>query len=242
MKQLLKRLVNTILSRLNLTSYIVIEELLDQELSHGKWTILNKVMRSIRSWKLPAGDYLEFGVYQGRSFIHAYNLSNRYGHSQMNFYAFDSFEGLPKATTGEEKKYDHFSSGDFSCNKETFEANLIKNDVDMSRVSTVEGYFDSSLTEDLKKKLKIKRASVVWVDCDLYASTVPVLEFVRSYLETGSFIIFDDWFSFGGNSQAGEIRAVNEWLDRNKEIKLIEYSNFHAAGKCFLVEIVDCEE
>ena len=46
------------------------------------------------------GDYLEFGVWKGRSFARAYNiwkhlLNKNSNLKDMRFYAFDSFEGLP---------------------------------------------------------------------------------------------------------------------------------------------------
>ena len=95
---------------------------------------------------------------------------------------------------------------------------------------------DRVLTDELKTCLPIKRAAVVWIDCDLYASTVPVLDFITGYLTTGSFIAFDDWFSFGADPDAGEMRATNEWLSRNPSIQLVEYHKFHTAGISFLVQ------
>ena len=42
-----------------------------------------------------AGDYLEFGVFRGTSFINACRLARKHGLDEMRFFAFDSFEGLP---------------------------------------------------------------------------------------------------------------------------------------------------
>ena len=42
------------------------------------------------------GDYLEFGVFRGRTFAEAWNAARRYGRQKMHFYAFDSFTGLPE--------------------------------------------------------------------------------------------------------------------------------------------------
>src|SRR5215471_16913966 len=41
------------------------------------------------------GDYLEFGVYKGDSFITASNLAKRYKFGNMRFFAFDCFDGVP---------------------------------------------------------------------------------------------------------------------------------------------------
>ena len=55
-------------------------------------------------------------------------------------------------------------------------------------------------------------------------------------IKTCTFLIFDDWFSFGANPFAGELKATNEWLSANPQINLVEYDNFHTAGKAFLVQ------
>jgi hypothetical protein len=57
--------------------------------------ILAKAMNLVTSNRLE-GDYLEFGVYQGESFVTAYKFSkDYYGLKSMHFYAFDSFQGQP---------------------------------------------------------------------------------------------------------------------------------------------------
>lgn len=212
---------------------------LDQLLMDGKWQILHKVFRGLQSWKLPKGDYLEFGVHEGMSFKHAYHLAQKFMHSEMNFYAFDSFEGLPKLSLQEEIKYDHFHEGQFSCTEQQF-LNIIEDDnVDLSKVKTIPGFYNQTLNNNLKESLPITHASVVWIDVDLYQSTVPVLDWIKNYLINGTFLIFDDWFSFGANPNAGELRATKEWLSKNDDIKLVEYDNFHTAGKAFLVQVID---
>lgn len=207
-------------------------------LRDAKWQILNKIMRSLRSWKLPPGDYLEFGVYRGLSFLHAYELAKKNQLDFMRFYAFDSFEGLPADIDAAEKKYNHFYEGQYACSEEEFRGILAKAGVDLNwgRVTIVPGFYDQILTDELKKRLPIKRASVVWIDCDLYESTVPVLDFVTDYITTGSFLVFDDWFSFGADPSAGEMRATNEWLAQNSNITLVEYHKFHTGGISFLVQ------
>lgn len=44
------------------------------------------------------GDYLEFGVQTGDSFMTAFHFAKQLDLKQMRFYAFDSFEGLPEIT------------------------------------------------------------------------------------------------------------------------------------------------
>ena len=229
-KNRLKRSVKALLG------HPITDGLPEELLRDPKWQILNMIMRSIRSWELPVGDYLEFGVYRGLSFMHAFELAERYDLGFMNFFGFDSFQGLPADIDATEKKYDHFFEGQFACSEPEFRAILGQGGVDLGRVTLVPGFYDRVLTETLKERLPIKRAAVVWIDCDLYASTVPVLDFVTDYLTTGSFLVFDDWFSFGADPGAGEMRATIEWLERHPDITLVEYQKFHSAGISFLVQ------
>ena len=232
LKKVIKRSIQWIVQRSVLYTDLLPEPFLRDE----KWIILNKVMRALRSWKLPPGDYLEFGVYRALSFIHAYQLAQRYGLDTMHFYAFDSFEGLPDAVHPSEEKYKHFSDGQFACSEKDFHHILSNANVNLNKITTIPGYYNESLTNSLKHQLAIQRAAVVWIDCDLYSSTVPVLDFIAEYLTTGSFLIFDDWFSFGADPEAGEMRACQEWLAHHPEFQLVEYHKFHTAGISFLVQ------
>lgn len=56
------------------------------------------------------------------------------------------------------------------------------------------------------------------MDCDLYLSTVPVLEFVKDLLQKGTVIIFDDWNCFWADPDKGERRAWREFCERYPEL------------------------
>lgn len=204
-----------------------------------KQKAISIVFQAMKSWRIANGDYLEFGVYEGRAFIEAYDAAKKMDFNDMRFFAFDSFEGLP-APTEDELKFDHFYEGDYKCSESNFLKNLNEHKVDLNRVVTVPGFFNKSLTPSLKTKYNIKKASVVWVDCDLYESTVPVLNFITDIIDTGTLIVFDDWFSFAGDLYSGEIRAVNEWLDKNSNIRLEHYKDFGTSGRIFLVQKIRC--
>lgn len=205
-----------------------------------KWQILNTVMMGRATWGLPPGDYLEFGVYRGQSFKFAYHLARQH-QLDMHFYAFDSFEGLPKLDPTDQV-IEHFYEGQYACSEDEFKQILINAQVDLQQVTTIPGFYDQSLTPQLKTSLPVQRAAVAWVDCDLYTSTVPVLDFLTDYLDNGSVIIFDDWFSFGGDPRAGELRATREWLVRHPEITLLPYHTFGVSGQSFLVQRHDVPE
>lgn len=177
------------------------------------------------------GDYAEFGVFRGRGLIEAYYASKKFNRTDVNFWAFDSFEGLPEIA-GEDIG-GPFEKGEFYCGYEDFERNLRSYDVDMSRVKTVKGFYNESLSPEKFSEPEFKIA-IAWVDCDLYESTVPVLDFLTERLIDGAVVIFDDWYCFNGSGEKGEQRACAEWLEKNPNIRLNEYHNYHWAGKSFI--------
>lgn len=175
------------------------------------------------------GDYLEFGVWQGRTFAAACFLA-RERNLDMQFWAFDSFEGLP-ASEGE------FHAGAYAANRDLFLRNVKKCTGSIAGIHVVEGWFSETLSNRNPALNDVRKAAVAWVDCDLYASTKPVLEFLTSRLEDGSLILFDDWFSFKGRSDCGEQKACNEWLRDNPQIELTEYMKFGWHGQGFIVRL-----
>jgi len=182
------------------------------------------------------GDYCEFGVFEGNTFLHAYrNMGHHF--PAMRFVAFDSFEGLPapRGLDAEEGYSSHFHERQFACSEGDFIRNLRRNRVDLTRVSAVKGWFHETLAPGSAELHGVSTVAVAWVDCDLYESTVPVLEYLTSRLVTGSVLIFDDWRCFRNLPDFGEQRAAREWLDRNPKIALRELLSFGWNGIAFTV-------
>jgi O-methyltransferase len=189
---------------------------------------LEQAMNFVKQCKVP-GDYLEFGVWQGRTFSAACYLARERG-LDMQFWAFDSFEGLP-SNEGE------FQTGTYKCGQEAFLKNVRKCIGDVSRVHVVPGWFSDTLGNGNPQLSHLGPVAVAWVDCDLYESTKPVLEFLTHRLQDGSLIFFDDWYCVKGRSDCGEQRACREWLERNPAIKLMEYAKIAWHGQAFIVHL-----
>jgi O-methyltransferase len=181
------------------------------------------------------GDYLEFGVNKGESFIAAFHFARRSGLNAMNFYAFDSFRGLPEIKGIDAEGFAHFREGAFACDMDQFRSIIASNGVALDRVNLVPGWYDEVLNEQTKGKLPLSSAAVIWVDCDLYESTVPVLDFITGYIQDGTIIIFDDWFSFRGDPNRGEQKAFAEWLANNPQIRATEFHKFDWKGSSFIL-------
>ncbi|MFH1311423.1 MAG: TylF/MycF/NovP-related O-methyltransferase [Nanoarchaeota archaeon] len=180
--------------------------------------ILRRIMGFVHLGKID-GDYAEFGVYEGHSFIAAYKFAEFFGIKNMNFWAFDSFEGLPEIKGIDKEAI--WKRGEYSCSLEDFMKNLKGNGIDLNKVFAVKGFY----SETLKKKHKIKKLAVAYIDCDLYESAKEVFEFIEPYLQEGTIIHFDDWNAFKGNPNKGEQKAFYDFVKKCKKFKFIEYYN-----------------
>jgi O-methyltransferase len=109
------------------------------------------------------GDYLEFGVFQGSSFVKSYRWLERNFRSRINlsvggenqlegqirrraiwnsmrFFAFDSFEGLPELS-GEDFLSHDFAAGQYACDVESFLKNVSSGGVPLKKTFAVKGFF-----------------------------------------------------------------------------------------------------
>ena len=209
------------------------------------------------------GDYLEFGVFQGSSFIEAYKVcedakkwsSKRFNEfsfekketanlnfqrlnikNDIRYFAFDSFEGLPKENK-EDAKHPRFHEGRFKSSKEFFLKACKYNNVDLSKVVVCEGFYDETLNNELFQIHNLNKAAIIMIDCDLLSSTRTVLKFITPLLQNGTVIIFDDWFTYKGMKNKGQQKAVDEWLKSNINISLLEHARYGKSQKSFIVNI-----
>ena len=165
---------------------------------------------------LSSGDYCEFGVFKGYTFLHAQKVAGRYPTDKMRFFGFDSFEGLPPpkgadlVTDGPQPFYE----GQYATSMEYVTAQLEKGGADWSRTFLVAGYFNDSLTSKEVADHNIEEIAIALVDCDLYSSTVDVLDFLDSRLIDGSVVLMDDWKSYGDATDKGQPQAMREFLAR----------------------------
>jgi O-methyltransferase len=184
-----------------------------------------------------SGDYLEFGVWKGKTFTYAKKMSRRYD-VKTHFYAFDSFEGLPETT---ETKYQIWSPGSFTCSMEEFESILMSNGFKTTEYSLIKGFYNNSLTPELRQSLLKRglRASIVYIDCDLYESTRDVLEFLAPFLQDGTILCFDDYYNYRGRPDMGEQRALKEFQSQNRSVRLQPYLPYSPLGMSFLCHLVE---
>lgn len=189
------------------------------------------------------GDYYEFGLFQGHTFWSA-QLSCRELHiTDTNFYGFDSFQGLP-AVEGAEKygqSQVHRFEGENACSKAQVIENLTKHGIDWSRTVLIEGFYNDSLTKDLKNMCPFKNVAVAFIDCELYSSTRDALSWLSDLLTEKSILLFDDWYEFGNNPELGQQKAFREFLNNNPQFHPEPFGEFHFV-KGFMLRQSHCTE
>ena len=185
-----------------------------------------------------SGEYLEFGCSSGSSLIDMSKSIKRYPRlANMRSFIFDSFEGLPRPVGIDADESQRYEPGEYACDLDQFRRNVVRGGVDLRNVRCVAGWYDKTLTPALKQELGIQKASIVLIDCDLYESTVPVLNFITDYLQTGTVLIFDDWYSYKGRLDRGEAKAFVEWLKLNPRIQANEYHKCGRTMMSFILQV-----
>jgi hypothetical protein len=165
------------------------------------------------------GYYMEFGCHGARTFRLAWDAFHFL--FDRTYIGFDSFEGLPPIEPDDRMPI--WSPGALATTESDFRRCALAHGIPPDRLRTVKGWFEQSLTPELADELLPTRAAVIYVDCDLYASTVPVLRFARPFFQRGTVLVFDDWFCFHGDPERGQRRAFREFCGRHPEVVLEEF-------------------
>lgn len=175
--------------------------------------------------------YLEFGCHSGRTFSSAVRAARYLKIKEAQFFAFDSFEGLP-ATNYSTDGY--FKAGTFSTSLKEFHSIVRKMaGLKLNTANIVRGFYDTSLTYDIQKR--IPKAGVIHIDVDLYSSTVDVLNFIKPLMTVGTVLLFDDWYCFPPGTNKGEARAFSEFCEANPSFAVEEWKTYSTFGKSFFV-------
>lgn len=184
------------------------------------------------------GDYLEFGVYNGTSMSLMYHVFNNQKIQSSNLFGFDSFEGLPEEASHDDDGM--WFPGQFNCSYDKTIKALENNKVDLNKVQLIKGFYSDTLKSELISELKIKKAGIIMIDCDMYLSTRDALNFCIPLIIDRTIIIFDDWLPALSTNNLGEKKAFDEFLSNNKNLKATKFDHYtyqnNESGMVFLVE------
>lgn len=170
--------------------------------------------------------FLEFGVMYGISMNIFVEIYEKYKISDVLFFGFDSWQGLPK----EEKDVGFQSNWVEGSFKGSVLPDTLQKFHNKTNVFLVDGWFKDTLTTNLIQRFGNKKVGIVHIDCDIYSSAIEVLEFLldNRLLQKGSLIIYDDWGGYleklgeGHEFECGEGRAHREMMTKyNLETKFL---------------------
>lgn len=180
-----------------------------------------------------SGDYVEFGSWGGNSLSVAYETIRDFP-VERHLWAFDSFQALPDATHPRDDRWrseGHEGQGGIERFYETCDGLGIPRDA----YTAVEGYFEASLPPlgDDGPPVDI---ALAYVDCNMYSSTLEVLDFLEPRLKHGMIVAFDDYFCYSSKEVSGERAALIEFEMAHPEWSFARFKDVHWGGVSFVVE------
>jgi hypothetical protein len=158
--------------------------------------------------------YLEFGVWKGESMeLWSKLLTN----PASRLHGFDSFEGLPEAC-------DHLSASGRPFPKGALSTSGLVPQISDTRVKFFKGWFEDTLP---LYNFVPGDVLVVFLDADLYSSTIYVLKALLPHLKVGTIIYFDEFWD-----TQHEQKAFTEFIEEtgmNFEPLVADYGTRHIA-------------
>ena len=186
------------------------------------------------------GDIAEFGTASGvtSSFIAA-AMAHQQAEPYMvpirptTLHLFDSFQGLPEVTNPLDIEAG-WKRGMFIGLTEDQLIDRIARFLPREQIKTYPGWFKDTL-KNIPRDIKF---AMVHIDCDLYESTMHVLDYLfhEEHLLDGCMIFFDDWNCGNASPRLGERRAWKEITDKYR-VNFSDCGEYSCAGHKFIVHL-----
>lgn len=175
------------------------------------------------------GDYYEFGVFDGRTFIKSFLIYEHYkkrlrddtrsserwrrepallfADFEVIFYGLDTFLGMPENDEGNPI----FARGMFECSLEEVTRRCAAIGLSGKRLKLLKGLFSASTP--LLLESNPRPAAIINLDCDLYASAKEALALCQHLIQEGTVLLCDDYNTFCSSPYKGERRALAEFRE-----------------------------
>lgn len=164
------------------------------------------------------GDYIEFGIFKGKTLFHNIKTTNKFQIKNINFYGLDSFEGFPV------ENHDFFKNKNFITSYDLVESNFKK----FNNVYIIKGFFHETLKKETL--ININSISFAFVDCDIYESSIDLFKYLNNRIVIGGFIMIDDFTSVDNNNNS-IFKSFLENFEHENFIFYASYSNGHIYRK-----------
>ena len=210
------------------------------EFSVSKYLAIKKAML-LTAHDDTRGSYLEFGVFTGSSFNYAMKVNKRieklgYKNMDCEFIGFDSFKGFGHIKKDDE--HPHYKDHVFAINEEKVLKNIEKI-AKNQKYRIIKGFYEDTIKNKTTKDLKIDKAKIVMIDCDLKEPTKLALEFIKSSIQEGTIILFDDYAFFKGSKDKGEYGAFADFRKKYPQILFRRIFDYGYGSKAFIVHKIN---
>jgi predicted O-methyltransferase YrrM len=186
------------------------------------------------------GDIYEFGTFHGytaRHFAMAMTIEGRPAETRLHL--FDTFTGFPELTSEiDRKSYEiaaGWTAGGCASHAGTAERieRMLTHFLPRERFTINVGMFADTLTRATAQR----PAAIVHIDCDLYESTIQVLDRMLEFdlIQDGTVLIFDDYNCARANPEFGERRAMHETFDNHKRFSCEKWFSYGWHGEVRIV-------
>ena len=163
------------------------------------------------------GDFFEFGVFKGSSFIRFLTFAKLFRDTERKFYGFDTFGKFPAQKKIFDKKFVKMWVEKAGDSLDLKSLNHIIKKKKLTNFKLIKGDIFFTLEKFLKNYKK--KIALLHLDLDTYEPTKFALDNMYKFLKKGSIILCDDY-----NAAVGATKAINEFLkEKNCKIKKLKY-------------------
>lgn len=199
------------------------------------------------------GAVMEFGVLGGWS-ARIFCEIMRDIFNLNNIYLFDSFEGLPEYSSAIDRDSYEIGGRDIWSDRMKFPADFLKQFgqphqwhirdrlsevIRPERIIVRKGFYSETMKHPPHEKV-----SIAHIDCDLYQSTIEVLEGLHggNCLQDGTVLLFDDWNCNKANPNFGERRALRDFLEGQKDFTATPWFTYGWCGAAYILHATESGE
>ncbi len=196
---------------------------------------LQKAFYLVNLDRIP-GDYVEFGMYEGTSFIGAYESDKRSRIAPAPtraFWGYDSFGGFKYSSEADAHPF--YVEGDFKSSYEKTRKRIARHFRDRAKWTITPGWLEDTILGRTAPEMGIEKVAVAFIDLDLGRPSAIALDFLRPALQPGSIIMLDDYFSYRGSMTRGVAGAFAEFCRKHPKLHFRRVFDYGFVGQGFML-------
>lgn len=181
------------------------------------------------------GDYLEFGMFEGTSFIAAFecHLKTRQPATKpRHFRGYDSFAGFKPSIPD---AHPFFASGRFNSDFERTRRRIEHHFRERSAWTVTPGFLEDTVQGKDIGAAGVERVAVAFIDVDLGTPARIALDYLYPALQNGSVLVLDDSFAYRGSLERGVAGAFESFKAEHPELVFRRAFDYGYGGQAFVL-------